>query len=92
MKISIKIIFNLIIIIFMSFNGYAYDENDLQKLLATNSCVKCDLSGADLRKAELSNANLQGANLNKANLWRANLENANLDGCSLEDANLRRLI
>ena len=36
----------------MSFNGYAYDENDLQKLLATNSCVKCDLSGADLRKAE----------------------------------------
>ena len=81
-----KIFSFLTIYIFISFNAYSYDENDLKKLLDTNSCIKCDLSGADLRKVNLTNANLQGSNLNKVNLWRANLENANLDSCSLEEA------
>ena len=80
MKLYIKLILLLFlyILLFTKISN-AYDENDLEKLLNTNICIKCDLSGADLRKRNLANANLQGSNLNKVNLWRANLENANLE-------------
>ena len=56
----------------------AFDPEDLQKLLDTNECVECDLSGADLSGADLIGANLIEAILRRANLWMADLGAANL--------------
>jgi hypothetical protein len=56
---------------------------DLDRLIKTRECVKCDLSGANLRWA-----NLTGANLNEANLYEANLTGANLTGANLGGADL----
>ena len=53
--------------------GYAFDETDLKKLRAMNSCEKCDLREADLK----------GANLSQANLSGAKLKNVKLDGAIL---------
>jgi len=44
----------------------AFDPADLQKLKDTNECVKCDLSGANLKGADLSGANLYGDYMNGA--------------------------
>ena len=44
----------------------AFDPDDLQKLKDTNSCVECNLRGADLRDADLEGANLRHADLEGA--------------------------
>ena len=41
----------------------AYDEDDLEKLKATGDCSGCDLSEVLLQGADLSDANLSNANL-----------------------------
>jgi hypothetical protein len=81
--------------------------NDLDKLIETNWCPECDLSGANLggadlyaanlydanlRMANLTGANLRGANLRKANLTEANLTEANLYGSDLHGANFDGVI
>ena len=48
----------------------AYDEDDLEKLKATGDCSGCDLSEVFL----------QGADLTGGNLTKARLDNANLTG------------
>ena len=63
--------------------GYAFDETDLKKLRAMNSCEKCDLREADLKGANLSQADLSGADLSEANLSGAKLKNVKLDGAIL---------
>lgn len=83
--------------------AFAFNQADLAKLLDTNECVECDLSGADLSKRNLTRANLTKANLAGANLHGsslkladlaetdfrgANLENAQLAGADLYKANL----
>ena len=67
--------------------------NDLNQLLSTKQCSRCDLSDAglvqaDLTGSDLTQANLAGANLSQANLKGANLRGANLAGTSLYGANL----
>ncbi len=74
-------------------------QENRKRLLETNSCPGCDLTGADLKRANLPGANLQGANLSYAQLHlatltRANLQNAvlintELNGANLADADLR---
>ena len=54
------------------------NPTDVEKLLSTGECSRCDLRGADLRAANLQGANLEGANLEGADLTDANLEGANL--------------
>ena len=71
-------------------SAYAFDPADLQKLMDTNECVKCDLSGANLEGANLSGANLVSAYLAGANLAYADLNGANLAGADLESARLGR--
>ncbi|SVB30101.1 uncharacterized protein METZ01_LOCUS182955, partial [marine metagenome] len=41
----------------------AMDQSDLDTLLATKHCPKCDLSGADLSGTNLIGVNISGANL-----------------------------
>ena len=73
-------------------SAYAFDPDDLQKLLDTNECRKCGLVDADLNDANLSNADLSGAYLWRANLWLANLSNADLSGANLYGAKLNGAI
>ena len=61
----------------------AYDEDDLEKLKATGDCSGCDLSevflqGADLTEANLSDANLYDADLKGVNLIAADLSRPQL--------------
>ena len=51
----------------------AFSEEDLKKLKATGSCVKCDLSGANLSWSNLTEADLTEANLTEENLEGVNL-------------------
>ena len=69
--------------------GASVDENK-QKLLDTNQCPGCDLSGVDLRNTNLEGANLSGAILNGANLSGCELQNVDFRGANLEAANLKR--
>jgi uncharacterized protein YjbI with pentapeptide repeats len=83
-------------------SAVAFDPADLEKLQATNSCAKCDLSAADLSRANLSGANLfdakllsadlSGANLSGADLGEANLTRADLSGADLSGADLGRAV
>ncbi|MBT5434952.1 MAG: pentapeptide repeat-containing protein [Rhodospirillaceae bacterium] len=66
----------------------AYDEADLQRLMKTNVCVDCDLSGADLSGMNLGGANLTGADLSDANLRGADLSQAVVDRAVLTSADL----
>lgn len=61
----------------------AANPEHVQRLLKTNQCPQCDLSGASLK-----DANLYGANLVNANLTGADLTGANLGSANLSDANL----
>jgi uncharacterized protein YjbI with pentapeptide repeats len=54
----------------------AYDQADMDKLLATNACSFCNLTGADLSFAVLLRANLVGANLSGAYLGEADFSGA----------------
>lgn len=67
----------------------AFNPNDVQKLNTTNSCVKCDLSkanlaGVDLYGADLSGADLSGADLRGTIFWDANLTDANMKGAVID--------
>ncbi len=66
----------------------ASNYEQIQQLLATNKCEKCNLRNAGLVMADLSGANLSGANLAGANLSRANLSGADLRGANLTGASL----
>jgi uncharacterized protein YjbI with pentapeptide repeats len=70
--------------------AHAYNPADLKTLLATNKCIGCDLSGANLSRKQLVNADLQAANLVGANLSRANLTGAKLGGANLTGSNLTK--
>ena len=58
-------------------------KRPIQRLLETNKCRGCDLTGADLEGADLTGVDLIGADLTGANL-----QNAKLGAADLRDANL----
>ncbi len=70
-----------------------YSIEDLNRLLDSRECQKCNLQGADLSNLDLSmvnltEANLQGANLSGTLLKDATLKGANLQRADLTDASL----
>ena len=68
----------------------AANPQHVQRLLKTNQCPLCDLSGGDFTDANLFGANLVGANLKGALLNGANLGSANLTDADLTGAKLVR--
>ena len=72
----------------LSLQGCGFSESNLGKLLETNACQKCYLSGADLKGENLEGANLKGANLTGADLTKTNLEGADLAGTNLTNTDL----
>lgn len=85
-SISLAILALVACIGLASGNLSAYNDEDLQKLKATGSCARCDLSGAVLIHWNLSGADLSRADLTGANLTDAYLAGANLSGASLSNA------
>ena len=89
---------HLLLIFFISLNiwllenpsAWAYSDEDLTKLLNTNNCPKCDLSGINLRRVDLNGANLEGANLERAILFDVDLIKANLRGANLKYTELKK--
>ena len=63
-----------------------HKQEDLEGLKSTKSCLKCDLTGADLRKANLSNADLTGAELNFADLTGTTFCNTMMPDGSVNNA------
>ena len=61
----------------------------VEKLLDTNSCYECDLSGVDLSGEDLSGFDLEGADLSGAILNDTDLAGTNLKGVSLQGAQMR---
>ena len=66
----------------------AFDPADLQKLMDTNECVKCDLSGANLSGANLAYADLNGANLAGADLNYADMKGVILCNTTMPDGSV----
>ena len=60
--------FGCLLLMGLSWQVGAYDENYLKNLLATNDSQKCDLSGTNLEGAYLYAANLTNTNLTKTDL------------------------
>jgi uncharacterized protein YjbI with pentapeptide repeats len=88
-------ILTAVLVIAPAWSAQADPAKDLQKLLTTNRCEGCDLSGVNLIGIDLSNAQLQGAKLNAANLAGADLSGANLTkvsavGASFMGSNLQK--
>jgi len=68
-------------------------RQNFNRLLTTNACRGCNLSGAvlnrlNLAEADLTGADLSGAQLNSASLAGANLSGANLRGAWLGGADM----
>ena len=61
-------------------------QQNIDNLIRTNSCVGCDLRGADLNRMILSGADLSNADLSGATLFLADLSGANLSGANLREA------
>nr|WP_306422087.1 pentapeptide repeat-containing protein [Nostoc sp. CHAB 5715] len=64
---------------------------NVRRLLQTNECAGCNLTGAMLKDANLQAANLEGANLQDADLERANLQQTNLQGANFQGADLGKV-
>ncbi len=65
-------------------------QDNFARLLDTNRCYGCDLSGLDLSGKNLDGADLEKANLSGCNLEKVDLEKANLKSALLVKANLRQ--
>jgi uncharacterized protein YjbI with pentapeptide repeats len=77
----------------ISGTSHGFNQKDLDTVIATKQCEKCDLSdadfsGANLKDAKLSACYLSNANLGSANLAQANLQGAQMAACLLPEANL----
>lgn len=66
----------------------AENLEQIQQLLSTNECSRCDLNKAGLVYAELTGANLSATSLIQANLSHADLSAANLTQAQLNGATL----
>lgn len=67
---------------------HAANDSQVEQLLKTKKCPKCDLTYAALGRAKLRGADLAGAFLMGAYLVDADLRDADLDGADLSGANL----
>lgn len=74
--------------IFSAATSYAFNPEDLSRLIKDKECVSGAFSSCDLEGAVLKNLDLRGAKLEGANLKGAIIENTDLTGAVLEEADL----
>ena len=70
----------------------AFEQADLDWLLAEGRCKDCDLRGASLHGADLAGARLAKSKMSWSDLKDANLRGADLTGADLASRISRRLI
>ena len=75
-------------LLFAAGGALAFEQADVDRLLSTSKCEKCDLKGADLSGADLSRAKLKDADLKAAKLANTDLRKADLRRATLEKADL----
>ena len=63
-------------------------QENIDTLVRTNTCVECNLSGAELNRLDLSGADLRGADLSNATFFLADLSNADLRGAVMRGTQL----
>ena len=61
-------------------------KENLKKLIATKSCLGCDLSGLNFNRMDLSKTNLEGADLSMSTFFLTNLSYANLKNTTMNGA------
>lgn len=61
-------------------------KENLARLVSTNQCPGCDLSGLNFNRMDLSKANLEGADLSMSTFFLTNLSYANLKNTTLSGA------
>ena len=66
----------------------AFDQSELDRFLATNECLGCDLRGAFLADKNFSKAKLEGTDLRDADLRGANLRMADMANTDLRGTDL----
>ena len=74
-------------------SSWAYNQDDLQRLLETKNCPQCDLRFAILEEvnlddAQLAGANFEGAKLLEVSLQHAELQNTNFNYALIHDSDL----
>lgn len=71
---------------------YGFDHKDIDTLMETHLCARCDLSGANLIgitvHSDLDGSNLSGADLRQSDLSGTDASGANFSGANLKEANL----
>jgi uncharacterized protein YjbI with pentapeptide repeats len=80
----------ILLVLFFSSVSMLYSANvsvevqeNIDSLVMTNTCVDCNLTGADLNRLNMSGADLRGADLSNATFFLADLSDANLSGAIL---------
>ena len=76
--------------IFTATTSYAFNPEDLNRLIKEKECVNGAFSSCDLEGAVLKDLDLRGAKMEGANLKGAIIENTDLTGAVLEEADLSR--
>lgn len=92
MKREILTVAALLMPYYLAMPVKADNPEHVQRLMATNQCEFCDLSGASFTGSDLSNAKLKGANLANANLSGVILANTDFTGANLANANLSNAV
>lgn len=92
MNIKNSLTFKIFLILIILIAGRSFAEHDsneikfnIQLLLENNSCVHCNLQGANLNRAELASADMSGANLRGATFSLATLTCANFQNSDLRE-------
>lgn len=67
-------------LLFCATPAWAFEADDLRRLITERSCRNCDLSGADLGGLDLSQGDFSGADFTFANLQETDFSGANLKG------------
>ena len=88
----IKFFFPLAVLFCFTISLFAYNREDLDKLLKTNICQFGSLCNANLSAVKLKGADLRQADLSKANLSDANLMGADLSGAKINGAIFKNTI
>ena len=88
MKLVSTAALSLLLPLMVASTAQAENPDHVRRLLTTNACYGCDLSGAVLNSSHLIGADLRGADLSGAQLTGSNLEGADLTGANLEGADL----
>lgn len=93
MNKKIALTFNILFFLIILLVGRSFAEHEskeiqhnIELLFENNSCIKCNLQGANLNRAELANADLSGAILRSATFFLANLTGANFQNCDLRES------